>query len=183
MDDTTTAIAAAPDQVGPRLKQRRTQRGVTLTAVAEATGISKSTRSRLETGHDAQAWSYCSRSRRRTACPLTTGGSPEVGDPRIRLKASRVNGRTVLPLNRQPGTTRIAPTPNRLRTGGPTLWCQDFYRGTEVVTSGEGVLDGEPSAPNRVLIRSFAPGAVQSSRPAARIYAVNHDRFDLIGQQ
>jgi mannose-6-phosphate isomerase-like protein (cupin superfamily) len=30
-------------------------------------------------------------------------GAPEVGDPRIRLKASKVNGRIVLPLTRTPG--------------------------------------------------------------------------------
>jgi transcriptional regulator with XRE-family HTH domain len=35
----TTAIAAALDQVGPRLKQLRSRRGVTLTALSEATGI------------------------------------------------------------------------------------------------------------------------------------------------
>jgi transcriptional regulator with XRE-family HTH domain len=50
VSDPRTAIAAALDQVGPRLKQLRTQRGVNLTALAESTGISKSTLSRLETG-------------------------------------------------------------------------------------------------------------------------------------
>ena len=30
-------------------------------------------------------------------------GAPEVGDPRVRLKPRRVNGRTVLPLTQQPG--------------------------------------------------------------------------------
>ena len=29
-------------------------------------------------------------------------GAPEVGDPRLRLKAGRVKGRTVIPLTRQP---------------------------------------------------------------------------------
>ena len=51
VDDTAaTAIAAVLDQVGARLKRIRTQRGMTLIGVAEATGISKSTMSRLETG-------------------------------------------------------------------------------------------------------------------------------------
>jgi transcriptional regulator with XRE-family HTH domain len=50
VDDTATAVAAASDQVGPRLKQLRARRGVTLTALSEATGVSKSTLSRLETG-------------------------------------------------------------------------------------------------------------------------------------
>jgi len=51
VEDTTTLIADALDQVGPRLKQLRQQRGVTLTSLAASTGISKSTLSRLETGH------------------------------------------------------------------------------------------------------------------------------------
>ena len=38
------------EQVGPRLKRLRTQRGMTLTGVSTSTGISKSTLSRLETG-------------------------------------------------------------------------------------------------------------------------------------
>jgi hypothetical protein len=33
-------------------------------------------------------------------------GAPEVGDPRIRLKPRRANGRTVIPLTRQPGGTQ-----------------------------------------------------------------------------
>jgi transcriptional regulator with XRE-family HTH domain len=49
-DASAAAIAVVLDQVGARLKRIRTQRGVTRTGVAEATGISKSTMSRLETG-------------------------------------------------------------------------------------------------------------------------------------
>ena len=43
-------IAQALSAVGPRLKRARTARGVTLAALSEATGISKSTLSRLEGG-------------------------------------------------------------------------------------------------------------------------------------
>jgi transcriptional regulator with XRE-family HTH domain len=51
VEDTSAAdIAAALDQVGARLKRLRVQRRMTLTGVAKATGISKSTMSRLETG-------------------------------------------------------------------------------------------------------------------------------------
>ncbi|HEY0169350.1 MAG TPA: XRE family transcriptional regulator [Jatrophihabitans sp.] len=104
MRDTTTAIAAAIDQVGPRLKQLRTQRGVTLTALAEATGISKSTLSRLESGQRRASLELLLPLAQAYRVPLEDlVGAPEVGDPRIRLKPSRVNGRTVLPLTRQPG--------------------------------------------------------------------------------
>ena len=52
----TAGVATSPEistvvaDVGPRLKRVRTQRDVTLTELAAATGISKSTLSRLESG-------------------------------------------------------------------------------------------------------------------------------------
>ena len=57
MDDVAAVrIAATFEQVGPRLKRLRTQRGMTLTGVATSTGISKSTLSRLETGQRRRPW-------------------------------------------------------------------------------------------------------------------------------
>jgi transcriptional regulator with XRE-family HTH domain len=104
MDDTTAAIAHTLEQVGPRLKQLRAQRGVTLTALSEATGISKSTLSRLETGQRRASLELLLPLAQAYRVPLDDlVGAPEVGDPRIRLKASKVNGRTVLPLTRSPG--------------------------------------------------------------------------------
>jgi transcriptional regulator with XRE-family HTH domain len=101
--DEAAAMASVLDQVGPRLKRLRSQRGVTLTALSEVTGISKSTLSRLETGQRRPSLELL--------LPLAQAyrvalddlvGAPEVGDPRVRLKPRRVNGRTVLPLTRQP---------------------------------------------------------------------------------
>jgi transcriptional regulator with XRE-family HTH domain len=104
MDDTATTIAKALDQVGPRLKQLRSHRGVTLTALSEATGISKSTLSRLETGQRRASLELLLPLAQAYRVPLDDlVGAPEVGDPRVRLKASKRNGRTVLPLTRQPG--------------------------------------------------------------------------------
>ena len=104
MDDTATAIAAALDQVGPRLKQLRVQRGATITSVAAATGISKSTLSRLETGQRRPSLELLLPLAQTYRVPLDDlVGAPEVGDPRIRLKPQRVKGRTVIPLTRHPG--------------------------------------------------------------------------------
>lgn len=122
MDDTTTVIAAALDQVGPRLKRLRTQRGVTLTSLAAATGISKSTLSRLETGKRRPSLELLLPLAQAYHVPLDDlVGAPEVGDPRIRLKPRRVKGRTVIPLTRQPEgmqawkivipTSKVAPDP------------------------------------------------------------------------
>jgi transcriptional regulator with XRE-family HTH domain len=102
--DDTTVIAAALDQVGSRLKQLRAQRGVTLIALSEATGISKSTLSRLENGQRRASLELLLPLAQVYRVPLDDlVGAPEVGDPRVRLKASKFHGRTVLPLTRSPG--------------------------------------------------------------------------------
>ena len=95
---------AALDQVGPRLRRVRELRGITLTEVAERTGISKSTLSRLENGRRKPSLELLLPLAQTYRVPLDDlVGAPEVGDPRIRLKPRRVNGRTVLPLTRNPG--------------------------------------------------------------------------------
>jgi transcriptional regulator with XRE-family HTH domain len=91
-------------QVGPRLRAVRAHRGWTLTAVAERTGISKSTLSRLESGQRRPSLELLLPLAQAYRVPLDDlVGAPEVGDPRIRLKPHSRNGRTVVPLSRQPG--------------------------------------------------------------------------------
>ncbi len=99
------AVTRALSEVGPRLKRLRTQRGVTLAALSEATGISKSTLSRLESGQRRPSLELLLPIAQAHQVPLDElVGAPEVGDPRIRLKPQRINGNTVLPLTRQPGS-------------------------------------------------------------------------------
>ena len=96
------ATAAALDQVGPRLRGLRVQRRITLTGLAEATGISKSTLSRLETGQRRPTLELLLALSRAYRVPLDDlVGAPEVGDPRVWLHPARVKGRTVIPLTRQ----------------------------------------------------------------------------------
>lgn len=98
------ALTAALELVGPRLRRVREQRGLTLTEAALETGISKSTLSRLETGHRKPSLELLLPLAQTYRVPLDDlVGAPEVGDPRIRLKPRRVNGRTVLPLTRPGG--------------------------------------------------------------------------------
>ena len=100
----TTAITAALDQAGPRLKRLRTQRGLTLTGLAATTGISKSTLSRLETGQRRPSLELLLPLAQAYRVPLDDlVGAPEVADPRLRLKPQRARGRTVIPLTQQPG--------------------------------------------------------------------------------
>lgn len=79
------------------------QRRMTLTSVAELTGISKSTLSRLETGQRRPTLEILLALSGAYRVPLDDlVGAPDVGDPRIRLKPGQVKGRTVIPLTRQP---------------------------------------------------------------------------------
>jgi transcriptional regulator with XRE-family HTH domain len=97
--------AGIPDvlaEVGPRLKRLRTRRGVTLTALAAKTGISKSTLSRLESGQRKPSLELLLPLAEAHQVPLDElVGAPEVGDPRIRLKPRTRNGRVVFPLTQQ----------------------------------------------------------------------------------
>src|SRR4051812_46048067 len=113
----STAIAAALAGVGPRLKRVRTQRDMTLTELAAATGISKSTLSRLEAGQRRPSLELLLPIAQAHRIPLEELiGAPEVGDPRVRFTPRRRNGRIVVPLTRNPGglqawKTIIPPEP------------------------------------------------------------------------
>jgi transcriptional regulator with XRE-family HTH domain len=103
-DAAAVAIAAVLDQVGPRLKGLRTYRQLTLTGVAETTGISKSTLSRLETGQRRPTLELLLALSHAYRVPLDDlMAAPEEGDPRLRLKRGLVKGRTVIPPTRQSG--------------------------------------------------------------------------------
>lgn len=90
--------------VGPRLRWLRNQRDVTLTELAAVTGISKSTLSRLESGQRKPSLELLLPIALAHRIPLDElVGSPDIGDPRIRLKPEkRSGGRIVVPLTRQP---------------------------------------------------------------------------------
>jgi transcriptional regulator with XRE-family HTH domain len=97
-------ITTALDRVGSRLRGVRAQRGLTLTEASRLAGLSKSTLSRLETGQRRPSLELLLPLAQVYRVPLDDlVGAPEVGDPRIRLKPRRVNGRTVLPLTRPGG--------------------------------------------------------------------------------
>ncbi len=90
--------------MGFRLRALRLQRAATLTTLAEATGISVSTLSRLESGQRRPTLELL--------LPLAQAyqvaldelvGAPETSDPRVRLKPVVRGGRTFLPLTRRPG--------------------------------------------------------------------------------
>ena len=92
------------DGVGEQLRRLRSERGLTLAALAESTGISTSTLSRLENGQRRPTLELLlaiARVHRVALDDLI--GLPDEVDPRIRLQARRVHGRTVVPLSRTGG--------------------------------------------------------------------------------
>ncbi len=95
-------IAAALDGVGPRIQALRERRGYTLADISRHTGFSTSTLSRLETGQRKASLELLLPLARIYNVPLDDlVGAPETGDPRVRLRPRRVNGRTVVPLTRE----------------------------------------------------------------------------------
>lgn len=91
-------------EVGPRLRRIRKERGATLAGLSEATGISVSTLSRLESGLRKPSLELLLPIARAHQVALDElVGAPPVGDPRVRSKPIVRHGRTYWPLTRQPG--------------------------------------------------------------------------------
>jgi transcriptional regulator with XRE-family HTH domain len=106
--DRPDALAATLQRVGPRLRQIREARHLTLADLAVRTGISKSTLSRLETGQRRPTLELLLQLADAYRVPLDDlVGAPETGDPRIRLKPRRVHGRTVVPLTQGPAGVQV----------------------------------------------------------------------------
>jgi transcriptional regulator with XRE-family HTH domain len=102
MDDPTDRTL---DVVGPRLKQLRHRRDITLSDLAEETGISTSTLSRLEAGLRRPTLEQLLPLARAYGVTLDElVDAPPTGNPRINLRPIPcADGSTILPLTRRPG--------------------------------------------------------------------------------
>lgn len=90
--------------VGPRLRTLRQDRRLTLAQLAETTGISVSTLSRLESGGRKPTLELLLALSRAHRVPLDEiVGASGTGDPRVRAKPVVRDGITFLPLTRRPG--------------------------------------------------------------------------------
>lgn len=116
--------------VGPRLRQLRHRRGLTLADLAERTGINESTLSRLEGGTRKPTLEMLLPLAEIYAVPLDElVGAPRTGDPRIHLKPVTRDGMTFVPLSTPGGVQAhkllIPPRPEtepRLRTHEGFEW-------------------------------------------------------------
>ena len=107
--------------VGPRLRTLREQRGMTLGQVSEATGVSVSTLSRLESGGRRPTLELLlplARVHQVTLDELVD--APPTGDPRIHARPIQRHGATMIPLTRRPGGLQaykmVIPPGGRERT-------------------------------------------------------------------
>ncbi|WP_163513459.1 helix-turn-helix domain-containing protein [Fodinicola acaciae] len=124
--DATVENALA--EVGGRLKRVRMERGVTLAALSEATGISKSTLSRLEGGQRKPSLELLLPIAQAHQVPLDElVGAPEVGDPRIRMVPRKLPHMTVVPLTRQPGGLQAYKMILPARREPPELMTHEGY--------------------------------------------------------
>jgi transcriptional regulator with XRE-family HTH domain len=101
MEDDLDAVLSA---VGPRLRALRRQRDITLSALADATGISVSTLSRLESGQRRPTLELLLPLARAYGVQIDElVGAPPTGDPRVHMRPFKYHGSTVVPLSRRPG--------------------------------------------------------------------------------
>ena len=109
-----TVIAA----VGPRLRDLRRQRSVTLTELSATTGISVSTLSRLESGQRRATLELLLPLARAYQVPLDDlVGGPPTGDPRVYARPLKRGHQTIIPLSR--GATGMQSFKHVIAAGAP----------------------------------------------------------------
>ncbi|AOP48341.1 XRE family transcriptional regulator [Streptomyces lydicus] len=150
MDEIENVLAG----VGPRLRDLRRRHAITLAALAELTGISESTLSRLEGGGRKPNLELLLPLARAYNVPLDElVGAPETGDPRLHLRPVTRGGMTYVPLTRRPGGMHahklvISPT-----AGEPELRTHEGYEWIYVLNGRLRLHLGD-----RILV--MAPGEV-----------------------
>ncbi|MGW1160111.1 helix-turn-helix domain-containing protein [Streptomyces sp. NPDC002513] len=114
--------------VGPRLRRLRKEREVTLAGLSEATGISVSTLSRLESGLRKPSLELLLPIAQAHEVPLDElVGAPPVRDPRVRGEPIVRYGRTHWPLTRQPGGLQAFKVVEPQRRLEPDLRTHEGY--------------------------------------------------------
>lgn len=119
--DTSEDVLAG---VGPRLRALRRARGATLAALANETGLTASTLSRLENGKLRPTLEQLLPLARAHGVPLDDlVAAPPTGDPRIHLRPVRRSGLVMVPLTRRAGGIQaykvIYPPAGRTATRKP----------------------------------------------------------------
>jgi transcriptional regulator with XRE-family HTH domain len=143
---TPRTTAQVVDGVGPRLRTLRQRQEVTLAALAERTGISVSTLSRLESGQRKPTLELLLPLAQAYQVPLDDlVGAPRTGDPRVHLKPEQHGDRVVVPLTRQTGGVRSFKQlfPPHSPAGEPSLRTHEGYEWLYVLSGRLRLLLGE----------------------------------------
>ena len=135
--------------VGPRLRDLRHERGSTLTQLAEVTGISVSTLSRLESGRRRPSLELLlplARAHQVTLDDLV--GATATADPRVHGTPIERRGMTFVPLSRQVGGVQaykqtVQPGAGCSRDGRPKPMTHDGYEWMYVLSGRVRLLLGE----------------------------------------
>jgi transcriptional regulator with XRE-family HTH domain len=131
-------------EVGPRLRRIRKERGATLAGLSEATGISVSTLSRLESGLRKPSLELLLPIARAHQVPLDElVGAPPVGDPRVRAEPIVRHGRTHWPLTRQPGGLQAYKVLEPRRRAAPDPRTHEGYEWLYVLSGRLRLVLGE----------------------------------------
>ncbi|MEU9667651.1 XRE family transcriptional regulator [Streptomyces bobili] len=139
-DDMDTVLA----EVGPRLRRIRKERGATLAGLSEATGISVSTLSRLESGLRKPSLELLLPIARAHEVALDElVGAPSVRDPRVRAQPIVRHGRTHWPLTRQPGGLQAFKVLEPQRTLDPDPRTHEGYEWLYVLSGRLRLVLGE----------------------------------------
>jgi transcriptional regulator with XRE-family HTH domain len=123
-------LSAVLRGVGPRLRELRREAGSTLAELAETTGISTSTLSRLESGGRRPTLELLLPLAEAYQVPLDElVGAPPVGDPRIDPEPFTRHGSTFVPLTRHTGGLQAYKQilPVGIGTGRLDLQVHDGY--------------------------------------------------------
>lgn len=103
-DSTRDRIGETLDAVGPRLRELRHRRNVTLAELSAETAISVSTLSRLESGDRRPTLEQLLPLAKAHGVTLDElVDAPPTGDPRVHLRPVNRHGMTILPLTRYAG--------------------------------------------------------------------------------
>ncbi|MEO3825905.1 XRE family transcriptional regulator [Actinomadura sp. B10D3] len=98
------AVDATLSQIGGRLRRLRERKDVSLAELSRRTGISKSTLSRLETGHRKPSLELLLPVAAALAVPLDEiVAAPRIVDPRMPQEPRKMRGRVIVPLSRTQG--------------------------------------------------------------------------------
>ncbi len=141
---TAQRIATELVQIAPRLRQVRKKKDITLDDLAKATGISKSTLSRLESGQRKPSLELL--------LPIVAAlsisldeivTSPRIDDPRVLQKSTRSDGRILTPLSQHHGEPQAFKITIPATDREPTLRSHGGYEWIYVLSGRLRMVLGE----------------------------------------